>query len=123
LINSSRMAKLDEVGKKLWKLKIPLKVQIFLWLYTRDGLITRDLRHRRMGTPTHFCHLCGMHNDSSIHIFSTCVITDYVWRKVCRESIPMWENLWSSFLRAKKPYLPMVAILWSVWRARNESLF
>jgi hypothetical protein len=123
LIMSSRMAEDEEMGKKLWKLKIPLKLQIFLWLCRRDGLITGDLRHRRMGTPTQFCYLCGLHNDSTDHIFSSCAITDYVWRRVCNESLPTWGNLWSCLVDGNKPYIHMVAVLWAVWRARSECVF
>ena len=83
----------DSVDKKIWLLKIPLKVQIFLWLCRRDGLITSDLRHRRLGTDHHVCFLCEMDTDNVNHLLSSCLVTDAIWRKICQEPLPEWDSI------------------------------
>jgi hypothetical protein len=113
----------DFIDKKIWLLKIPLKVQIFLWLCRRDGLITSDLRHRRLGTDHHVYFLCEMDIDNVNHLLSSCLVTDDIWRKTCQEPLPEWDSIWHGFEVRGKPHVHMAATIWCVWKARNERLF
>jgi hypothetical protein len=67
---------MDKDCAMVWHFKIPLPITIVLWLSRRNGLITGELRHTRLGVPPQNCPLCNFPTDSSLHIFSTCLVTD-----------------------------------------------
>jgi hypothetical protein len=89
ILKQAHSEEVDAICVDLWKLKIPLKAQIFLWLCRRDGLIMGDLRHKRMRISTQPCQLCNFDTDNTKHIFSSCVIIDYVWRELCGRAMPV----------------------------------
>ena len=123
VIRSNNEVECDPVDRKIWLLRILLKVQIFLWLCRWEGLITSDLRHKRMRSDLNAYPLCGLHSDSATHIFSSCLITDKIWRLVCLEPLPPWDAMWQRFINPVRPLGAMAAVLWCVWRARNDKLF
>jgi hypothetical protein len=108
---SSNPSLIDKDGVMVWHLKIPLKIKIFLLLSRRNGLITGDLRHTRLGVPSQNCPLCNFPTDSALHIFSTCLVIDQIWRAIFDEALPSWEDLWTCFRNSSKPCPLMVGAL------------
>lgn len=64
--------------KHYWKLKVPLKIKVFMWLISKNSILTRDnLLHRGWKGPKE-CVFCG--SDESIdHFFLTCPVAKFVW--------------------------------------------
>lgn len=54
--------------KKLWKIKVPLKIKIFLWLVLKNIILTKDNLLRRGWKGTDKCMLCGA-KESVEHLF------------------------------------------------------
>jgi hypothetical protein len=45
--------------KFMWKIKIPMKVRIFLWLMIKCSVLTKDNLLRRGWTGDSHCHFCS----------------------------------------------------------------
>ena len=52
----------------IWDLKIPPRVQIFLWLLSKNKILTRDNLAKRQKVDTVSCLLCSEH-ESVQHLF------------------------------------------------------
>lgn len=55
-------------NKKMWKLKILLRVKIFLWFLSRGVILTRDNLARRNSQGSKTCTFC-QHDKSIKHFF------------------------------------------------------
>jgi hypothetical protein len=65
----------------VWDLKIPPRVQIFLWLLSQNKIMTRDnLRHRCI-QKTLQCELCS-ELESVKHLFFDCLVSRLLWSVV-----------------------------------------
>jgi hypothetical protein len=64
--------------KKIWKSKIPAKIQIFLWLVLDNAILTKDnmIRRKWQGDPS--CYFCPA-NESVAHLLFDCNIAKVVW--------------------------------------------
>ena len=54
--------------RKLWKIKVPLKVKIFMWLVQNNSILTRDNLTRRGWQGDARCAFCS--EPESVNIFS-----------------------------------------------------
>ena len=65
--------------KYLWKLKVPLKIKIFLWFLNRKVILTKDNLIRRKWNGCKKCVFCD--TDESIeHLFISCPFARDIWR-------------------------------------------
>jgi hypothetical protein len=133
---------LDSVGTvtRIWKSWAPLKVIVFSWqsflgrLPTRENLVRRRIIVDGEGAG---CALCVGGRELENHLFSSCATAWLVWSKVHRwfgltsvmpESISSLLESFLSCFRVKKNgakgiLLVWHAVLWALWRARNERIF
>jgi hypothetical protein len=65
----------------LWKIKIPLKIKVFLWLLYREALLTKDNLVKRNWHGNELCSFCNNH-ESIQHLFFECVLAKYIWRVI-----------------------------------------
>jgi hypothetical protein len=137
---STLVVNLIGVLSRIWESWAPLKVIVFSWqailgrLPTRQNLVRRRIINDGLDAA---CVLCGGGRESENHIFSSCATAWLVWSKVHRwfgltsvlpDSI---SSLLQSFLgcyrRRKNGFkgalLVWHAVLWALWRARNERIF
>jgi hypothetical protein len=55
-------------NKKLWKIKVPPKIKVFLWYLRKDVLLTKDNLIRHNWNDNKSCVFC--HKDETIlHLF------------------------------------------------------
>lgn len=123
----------DFPQKFLWKIKILLKIRIFLWLIAHKSILTKDvLTHRGWKGDTK-CQFCGM-EESIDHLFLHCSLARFVWNVLkCAFDLPVLPNsveeLWLTWLPAfsgnsKKLVMVGVAgLLWVLWNTRNRACF
>ncbi|KAL4272206.1 hypothetical protein GQ457_13G013010 [Hibiscus cannabinus] len=78
---------LSEVGewRRIWKLSVPQRIRVFVWLVFHDLLLTNVERHRRHMTNSNLCELCGDSPESVDHVLRSCAMVRNVWLR----SIPM----------------------------------
>jgi hypothetical protein len=106
--------------KYQWKLKVPLKIHIFMWFLNKKVLITRD---------NYFCDTQEMVN----HLFISRPFFTLVWRVVyATYAIPPPTNIiimfgnWINGINNKtKPqiHIGVSTLVWSIWSCRNNIVF
>jgi hypothetical protein len=112
----------------VWKLKIPPRVQVFLWLFSQNKVMTRyNLRKRGMPKPLE-CSLCK-EIESVKHLFFECLVSELLWDLVFDVfGIRVTDFLsiasrWLCNTRHLQFNFVSSAILWSIWNNRNSIVF
>jgi len=120
--------------KLIWTLHVPPKIKHFCWRLLRNCLPTRSNLQGR-GVPCQStCVTCNNNDlEDEMHLFMHCKFAIDCWK-----STNMWgmiapymtssgnfSSIIFAILRALEAenYARFVAILWSIWRARNASLW
>ncbi|WVZ63094.1 LOW QUALITY PROTEIN: hypothetical protein U9M48_012759 [Paspalum notatum var. saurae] len=67
------------LNKHLWKLKLPLKIKIFLWFLFKGVILTKDNLIKRHWSGDGRCCFCDS-NESIQHLFFDCHVARFVWR-------------------------------------------
>ena len=116
----------------LWRLKIPLKIKIFMWFLNRKVLLTKDNLAKKNWQGSSHCAFCG--GDETIEdLFLACPFAKLVWRVVfCTYNIPPPTNVsnmfgnWLNGVDKKtkaRIHIGVSAICWSIWNCRNNLVF
>ena len=116
----------------IWKLKVPLKIKIFLW-YLRSGVIlTKDNLVKRKWKGSVKCCFCDS-NESIQHLFFDCPLARFMWNAVFISfGIHPPRNVASllgNWLRGVQPklktqvFVGVAALCWAVWLCRNDVVF
>ena len=118
--------------KKIWKLRAPLKIKIFLWYLRRGVILTKDNLAKRNWQGNQQCCFCH-ENETIQHLFFYYRFTRMVWASVYEAwGIPKprnMANMFGSWLnRVPKDFRPLVlvgaaALCWYVWLCRNGVVF
>uniref|UniRef100_A0A8I6Y2N0 Reverse transcriptase zinc-binding domain-containing protein n=1 Tax=Hordeum vulgare subsp. vulgare TaxID=112509 RepID=A0A8I6Y2N0_HORVV len=118
--------------KWIWGAKIPLKIQIFLWQFFQNSILTRDNMRKIQWQGDPKCSFCN-ELESAQHLFFGCSVARIVWRTVGvvfgTSYIP--KTIWQvfSWLYVFLPGLceiytvGLAAVCWSIWLARNRATF
>jgi hypothetical protein len=118
--------------KYIWRLKVPLKIRIFMWFLNKKVLLTKDNLAKRNWTGSMKCAFCS--SDESIeHLFIKCPFAKLIWRVVhftFSISPPAnIKNLFGNWLNGldKKTKarirVGVCALLWAIWNCRNDIVF
>ena len=64
--------------KKIWKSRVPAKIEIFLWLISNNAILTKDnmIKRKWPGEPT--CYFCPL-DETISHLFFQCSTAKAVW--------------------------------------------
>jgi hypothetical protein len=65
----------------LWKLKLPLKIKIFLWCLNKGVTLTKDNLARQNWTRSKNCVFCA-HEKNIQHLIFDCHYARFLWRAV-----------------------------------------
>lgn len=118
--------------RKIWKSKIPAKIQIFLWLVLNNAILTKDnlIKRKWVGDPS--CYFCHM-DESVSHLFFHCNLAQAVWATfatcigasdIPKSLIQCWAWCEKWIPGGKKFHtLGIAAICWSIWKAQNKLCF
>jgi hypothetical protein len=118
--------------KYIWKIKVPLKIKIFMWFLHHKVILTKDNLAKRNWEGSKTCVFCD--KDESIqHLFFECPLAKTVWRIIFLAfSISPPSNItnlfgnWLSGI-AKKDLIQIrvgvCAIVWAIWNVRNDFIF
>jgi hypothetical protein len=73
----------EVVPKKdmIWKLRIPLKIKIFLWYLKNGVILTKDNLAKRKWKGNVKCCFCDS-NESIQHLFFDCILARFMWNAV-----------------------------------------
>jgi len=117
----------------IWKTRIPLKIQIFLWMVYHDRIQAVVQLKKRNWDGAVECKLCG-EIETSDHILFQCPVALFLW--VFLKQTFGWAAYPSSFGalmenlllnnkgRVRHLYLFLCAgALWTLWKTRNDLVF
>jgi hypothetical protein len=109
----------------IWKLFIPLGVQFFLWLVSKNKVMTRDNLGKRREVQDPTCLFCGELEYVS-HLLFHCVVVKRAWDLVSEvlgsHLISDYESLAKLWLCNKKHGVLNIvcsAVCWGLWKLRN----
>ena len=118
--------------KYIWKMKVPLKIKIFMWFLHRKVILTKDNLTKRNWNGCKKCCFCDQ-EETMQHMFISCSFAKMVWRIVFMAfnikppcSI---ANLFGNWLHGvdKKEKVQIrvgtCALLWAIWNIRNDIIF
>jgi hypothetical protein len=118
--------------KYLWKLKIPLKIKIFMWFLSNKVLLTKDNLAKRKWKGCQKCCFCDS-LETVNHLFIECPFAKIVWRMMyLAYNIPPPANITNMFGRwlngvrkedKQKIRIGVSALCWAIWRTRNDFIF
>jgi len=116
----------------IWKLKLPLKIKIFMWYLIKGVTLTKDNLARRRWKGSLNCCCCSL-IETIQHLFFDCQNAKFLWRLISVVfNLPMPLNVnhmfthWLNGLRKLRKHQALVgacAILWAIWLTRNDITF
>ncbi|GAU47271.1 hypothetical protein TSUD_280940 [Trifolium subterraneum] len=119
--------------RKIWDMRLPPKLKHFCWRLLRGCLPTRFNLHRRGVQCQTICALCNNATEDELHLFTDCANAILCWKEV-----NLWQSLEHQFLQSgsfssiifsiissmeETKQSLFAAVLWSIWRARNECIW
>ncbi|XP_039046839.1 uncharacterized protein LOC120187117 [Hibiscus syriacus] len=119
----------------IWTGLAPPRVEMFVWqLVQQRESVKEELAKRSVAEIVdHLCVLCGREVESVSHLFLHCRVVWGLWSsflkmwnvslvipKCIMDFIILWDDFMTNSLNWK--FIPM-AVMWSVWKYRNEIIF
>ena len=116
----------------IWKLRLPLKIKIFLWYLKKGVILTKDNLAKRRWKGSVKC--CFYEAKESIqHIFFDCILVRFMWNTVFIslgiQPPRNIANLLGNWLKGVQPRLRaqilvgVIALCWTVWLCQNDVVF
>ena len=138
MLNLPTQAPSDVNWSKIWKIRGPERLKMFLWRVAVNALPTRENLMCRLDIPDPSCVLCNQEVESAIHLFSRCQAAKAIWFGACWGFRPDYGQFTSTNDIIKVILDPPSALcqsqdLWRVtlnmaitleelWHTRNEVL-
>lgn len=113
----------------VWKLHVPPKIHVFLWLVSHNKIMTRDNLRKRHKIKPLDCVFCS-ENESVHHLFFGCVVAKYVWTVIGEYfNISLGDDylsiarFWLSNMKNSALNVACAAAMWYLWKIRNSMIF
>jgi hypothetical protein len=116
-----------------WKLKVTLKIKVFLWYLQKGVILTKDnLLKRRWQGGSQCCFY--LEDETIQHLFFDCHVAKFVvWNAIfftfgikpptsVVDMLGSWLGCFSQKLR-KQVWLGAAAMCWAIWLCRNDAVF
>ncbi|XP_019173838.1 PREDICTED: uncharacterized protein LOC109169412 [Ipomoea nil] len=126
----------DGMWRRIWRMKVPARVSMFLWLLRHKKLLTNVERAKRKLTADPFCFLCAGKVEDLQHLFRECPAAKGIWEASLPRRVNAQLNglAWEQWLEMNLEgdvrrgfdenwQARFGAILWWIWRWRNEGIF
>uniref|UniRef100_A0A453CXF0 Reverse transcriptase zinc-binding domain-containing protein n=1 Tax=Aegilops tauschii subsp. strangulata TaxID=200361 RepID=A0A453CXF0_AEGTS len=65
----------------IWKIKVPLRIKIFMWFVRKGVILTKDNLLKRSLIGNSRCCFCD-HNETIKHLFLECPLAKLLWRSI-----------------------------------------
>ena len=117
----------------MWKVKMPLRVKVFMWVTLRNCILTEDnLRHRGWSGDDK-CPFCGR-EETVNHLFISCSVARLLWNILkCAfnltdipDDLDLVMRIWAKTFGKEERGLVLMgtsAICWTIWKLRNSVVF
>lgn len=116
----------------IWKVKVPLKIKIFMWYLEGGVVLTKDnlAKHRWQGYKK--CYFCDK-EETIQHLFLACPFATIHWRTIhVSYNLPSptsITNMFGNWLAGIHPKLKaqicvgVCSLVWAIWNCRNDCVF
>ncbi|KAK8514667.1 hypothetical protein V6N12_057564 [Hibiscus sabdariffa] len=134
---SSHWPPRQTIWKLIWRMAIPQRLRLFLWLAYQHKIMTNATRYCRNLAPSPICPLCGNLPESVLHTLRDCVDVRHLWSQILPDAVQRpffgsnlhnWLscNLSATFIHPTVglPW-PLIfsAFVWQMWKRRNDIVF
>ena len=119
-------------NKKIWLMKIPLKIKVFAWYIRRGVILTKDNLVRRNWHGSTKCMFCS-EQETIKHLFFECSFARSIWStiQIASNLYPPKSvaNVFGNWLHGIDKSLRTVirvgaiAVIWSLSLCRNDKVF
>lgn len=116
-------------SSSIWEIKVPPRVQYFLWLLSKNKLLTRDNLSKRREVEDKTC-LFYIELESIQHLFFDCAVAQQMWAYLSSisgcllgGSFDDIGKFWLSNKRNGVLNIITSAALWCLWKLRNDICF
>ncbi|KAL5818299.1 hypothetical protein ACOSQ4_022141 [Xanthoceras sorbifolium] len=120
----------------IWKMKIPPKLQSFIWMIVHGKLLTNKQRGVRGLTNDTMCQRCEEREESLDHLFRKCRFSRLIWED-CWKGITnsqCFKSNWDEWLinnlrnttclsQSIPYYILFVFCFWQIWKWRCSNIF
>jgi hypothetical protein len=116
----------------LWKIKMPLKIKVFIWLLYREAILSKDNLIKRNWHGNVRCCFCDR-LETIQYLFFDCALANFIWRVMqITFGLSKPTNIkhvfggWVQRMNDKDRKLLLVgvgAMVWSIWFSRNDIIF
>ena len=130
--------RMEDVWKLIWVGLAPPKVEFFAWQVIHGRVATKSELVKRtiISAAADSCSMCHAWVESVTHLFVSCDLSWQIWHRVCRlwnvnfvapgdpkRFLLSWIGACPSCLPLTIWHLLFFAILWSIWRGRNDFIY
>ncbi|KAJ3703386.1 hypothetical protein LUZ61_007091 [Rhynchospora tenuis] len=119
--------------RKLWKLRVPPKVKIFIWLLLQDRLLTQSNLLLRNWPTNEGCPCClAGPLKTAHHLFLDCPLASSIWTSVQQlfnfPTLLLIDDLLAFWLTNRSTLgsewdTIWAATNWTIWKERNNRIF
>lgn len=121
--------------QKIWKTKVPSKLQHFLWRISTKSIATGNNLRRRHVTRDSICKRCWLEEETEEHLFFTCPYARQIWRASGLDTTTLASITTSCDEKLltclTMPYVASsthqqdlaIWILWRLWKSRNMMVY
>ncbi|KAG7599606.1 Endonuclease/exonuclease/phosphatase superfamily [Arabidopsis suecica] len=121
--------------KRVWRVRAPERVRMFLWLVVNQAIMTNVERHRRHLSDSGLCQVCKGGEETIIHVLRDCPAMEGIWQRLLpprsrqpffAKSILEWvyANLGEEREVAGSPWSTCFAMtVWWGWKWRCGNVF
>ncbi len=118
---------------KIWGIKAPVKVKVFVWLVLKNRVLTRDNLLKRGWRGDDGCELCTERSETVNHLFLNCrfpkellhgLLSNKAFLRTCETPARLWEDCAAKGGSIGRGELQTIAaVWWSIWLERNRRVF
>ncbi|KAI3942803.1 hypothetical protein MKW92_000645 [Papaver armeniacum] len=122
---------------KIWHLKLPYKLNFFLWRCLKDILQTTNKAGRYIPIEDYSCPFCKQEPETDIYLFLHCDMAQVIWFTILPEAMHSFHHFrslqyWIKSLsqeqnnisfKKEKSILLYTVIMWQIWKSRCLTVF
>jgi hypothetical protein len=113
----------------MWRIPIPPRLHVFLWLLANNKVLTRDNLAKRRQVDDKTCLFCA-ELESVSHLFFNCCVARMAWNDIYEMTntpvIIDFESMGRMWVKGKKGRAFNVLtsiVVWALWKLRNNMCF
>lgn len=115
--------------RKMWNLKIPLKVKHFVWRASNGRLPTKDHLLAKHVNVCHLCPVCNREIKTILHVLVTCRFASLCWKEAniwvdLQQVNNFLEHMITALQKHSLKVVRKIGMLaWAIWKNINDILW